>query len=294
MNYVFRVFAFLIFGAVLLTKGEDVAGDELAAIGLSVNSRERALFFFNPVDGKVTRTATSPFRAQGFGSDVLDLGLAYGGGHFWAMGYSVNLGPRPLYKIDGAKGAIAETLNSEFRPNGFGKDLAKLSLTFGDGFLWALGDGIYTGRRALYKISPTNGTTVATLTFDARPPRFDKDYADGGAAFGDGHIWFLGESALNNGRPLYKVNVKDGAVAPAITTRFRSLENDVAKIGLAYGRGFLWAFGNSVNGRARPLFKINPTDGTIAETISTSFAPPGSATDVAALGLAYISRPKAE
>lgn len=55
-------------------------------------------------------------------------------GQLSALGNSVSGGPRPLYLISPANGNITATLNTPFRPPGYGNDLAPLGLAYGGGF----------------------------------------------------------------------------------------------------------------------------------------------------------------
>lgn len=264
--------------------------DELAALGFSINNGPRDLYRISPDNGGLDQSLTTSFRPPGFGTDVANLGLAYGGGWLWALGFSINSGPRDLYRIDPATGRIAQTLTTAFRPPGFGNDVIPLSLAYGDGHLWALGFSINNGPRPLYKIDPANGSIVQTLTTPFRPPGFGNDYANLGMAYGGGYLWALGISVNNGPRPLHKISPVNGGIVQTLTTTFRppGFGNDVASLGLAYGNGHLWALGFSINNGPRDLYRINPASGSIDQTVRTPFRPPGFGTDIASLGLAYI------
>jgi len=223
-------------------------------------------------------------------SSLLGAPIASGAGSLWAFGYSVNEGPRPLYKINPANGSIAQTLTTSFRPEGFGTDVANLGLAYGAGNLWALGYSVNEGPRPLYRINMANGGLAQTLTTPFRPPGYGNDVAGLlSLAAGGGYLWALGYSVNNSQRPLYKISPANGGIAQTLTTPFRpeGFGNDVAALGMAYGGGYLWAFGYSVNEGPRPLYKINPTNGALVQTLTTPFRPQGFGNDIGTFGLAY-------
>ena len=262
----------------------------LWVFGYSTSSGPRPLYQVSPTNGTITATLTTPFRPPGFGSDIAPLGLAYGGGYLWALGYSVNNSALPLYKIDPISGGLAQTLSSPFYPPGFGNTVADfINLACGAGHLWALGYPVNNGPRPLYKCNPTNGAVVRTLSSPFRPPGYGNDVANKGMAYGAGCLWAFGLSVNNGPRPLYKFSPTNGILLETITTSFRPLGygTDVDALGLTYGVGHLWALGYSIDNGRRPLYKINPANGTIVQTLTTSFRPPGYGIDAAPLGLTF-------
>ena len=68
-------------------------------LGDLVNKRVRSLFKVDPKTGQIVQTIPTTFKPVPTGSDVADIGLAYGDGFLWGFGYAVNNGGRPLYKI---------------------------------------------------------------------------------------------------------------------------------------------------------------------------------------------------
>src|SRR5262245_53368996 len=96
----------------------------LWALGNSVGGGPRPLYQISPTNGAITATLSTPFRPPGYGNDLAPLGLAYGGGYLWAIGYSADNSALPLYKINPANGAVAQTLSSPFYPPGFGNTMA--------------------------------------------------------------------------------------------------------------------------------------------------------------------------
>jgi hypothetical protein len=262
----------------------------LSAFGNSVSGGPRPLYLISPTNGNIIATLITPFRPPGYGNDLAPLGLGYGGGYLWALGYSADNSALPLYKIDPANGAVARALASPFYPPGFGNTVADLiNLASGGGYLWALGYPVNNGPRPLYKCNPTNGALVQTLSSPFRPPGYGNDVANKGMAYGAGSLWAFGLPVNNGLRPLYRFSPTNGTLLQTITTAFQPLGfgTDVDALGLAYGADHLWALGYSVNNGPRPLYKINPSDGSIVQTLITPFRPPGYGTDVAALGLTF-------
>ncbi len=250
------------------------------------------MFRLSVETGQTIQTITTPFRPEGFGSDVTEAGLVFGDGALWALGKSVNYGGRPLYKIDVAAGQIAETFATAFKPAGLGPDVGARGLVFGDGYLWAFGDPPNTASaRPLYKLDPKNGKLLETRTTSFKTPGVGTALANIGFAFGEGHLWGFGYPVNGGARPLYQIDPANRTISKTIFTSFKAapLGTDVASLGLAYGGGSLWAFGYAVNNGARPLYRISPADGKISQTISTLFrGQPGA--DVADVGLAYVTR----
>lgn len=203
------------------------------------------------------------------------------GGSLYAFGNFINGGPRPLYKINPTNGLITQTITSAF-VSGTG-DLVGSGLAYGGGYLYGIGKSVNSGPRPLYKVNPTTGSIAQTVTSAFRP--FGDDLGDLGLAYSGGYLYAFGFSVNSGPRPFYKINPTNGSIAQTITSSFQPLGNDIGNIGLAYGGGYLWAFGNSVNLAPRPLYKINPANGSIAQIITSVFVKGRG--DVGNFGLAY-------
>jgi hypothetical protein len=265
-------------------------GGELAGLGQSVNNRPRPLYRINPENGQVTSTVLTPFSAATPASDLAELGLASGDGALWSLGYSVNLGPRALYKLNPANGSLLQKIDTALRPEGLGDDFVPRSLAYGEGFVWGLGDLVNKRVRSLFKIDSKTGQIVQTIPTTFKPVPTGSDVADIGLAYGNGFLWGFGYAVNNGGRPLYKISPKDGTIVETLMTTFRPavLQSDVASHGLAYGGGHLWALGYSVNKGPRPLYKISPATGQTVQTITSGIKADNFGGDIAPFGLAYI------
>jgi len=248
-----------------------VQADYLIVFGRSerAGTRERPLYKIDLADGHIVQTITSPFIE--LGPDVSSE-LAYGGGYLWGLGLSEHAGrgPRPLYKIDPDSGAIVQSTASPFAR--LGPDLYR-GLVYGDGYLWGIGlaGDAGTGHRPLYQIDPADGRIVQSFTspFTGYGRELTTDLAYGG-----GYLWGIGPAAYagEGRRRLYQIDPADGRIVQAIATPFTGVGPGLVRQ-LVYGGGYLWGLGQSANtgtGR-RPLFKIDPTNGRLVQTIITPF-----------------------
>jgi len=276
--------------ALLVLSSLPVPGDELMGFGYSMNNGARPLLKLNPADGQLGQSVTTTFSPQRVGNDVVDLGVAYGDGGIWVLGYSANLGPRPLYKVNPADGTVLQTVSTVLRPEGLGHDFITRSLAYGDGYIWGLGYLALKPTRPLYKLDPKTGQIAQTIMTTINSAGVGNDLAKIGLAYGDGFLWGFGY-AVNGARPLYKINPKDGAIAQTLTSNFNAgtPTTDVATLGLAHGAGHLWALGQSVNNGMRPLYKISTATGQTVQTITTALKASAFGGDMAVLGLAFVS-----
>lgn len=205
----------------------------------------------------------------------------------FALGYSVNNGPRLLLKISPATGEILAQVPTPFRPVPLGSDAAELGMSYGDGSLWLLQDSVNNAARSLHRLDPATGKMTSIPT-DLRPVLLAPDFFKRTLAFGGGSIWGLGESINNGSRPLYKLDPASGKILQTIPSDIKPLGYgaDLIDLGLAYGQGFLWGLSHSTNNNPRALFKIDPATGRIVKTFPSAFRV-SPAQDAARLGFTF-------
>jgi hypothetical protein len=128
-----------------------------------------------------------------------------------------------------------------------------------NGHLWAHSAGLYIDSYLLWKINPTNGNVVQTLTSGVTAPV-------GGMAYANGYFWAHSASMDYRNYLLWKINPTNGNVVQTLTSGVN------APVGaLAYANGYLWAHSEYFN---YVLWKINPANGSVVQTLASGVPGP--------------------
>lgn len=275
-----RLLSALILGAV------PVQADSLIQIGWSVNGGPRPILVMDVATGRTTERGPGNFASGSPVSDVTDLGLGGEDGDLWALGYSVNRGPRPLIRLRAADGAIVSTTTTELSPSGVLPDLVTRSLTYGDGWIYGLGTSINGGRRPLHRIHPDTGRITRSVVTELGPFEAD-EYRPMGMAYGNGSLWCLARNSGDTPQ-LRRLDPATGRILlrVAVGRDPKGALPRLAEFGMAHGDGSLWMLGSSVNSGPRPIYRIDPMSGRILSMVETDRRPLGSS-DSTVFGLVY-------
>ena len=128
-------------------------------------------------------------------------------------------------------------------------------------YFFAHSASTYNLNYVLWKLNPTNGSLVQTLTSGVTAPV-------SGMAYAKGYLW--AHSA--NNVLLWKIDPATGSVLQTLTSGVPAPVG-----GLAYANGYLWAHSANAYGLNYLLWKINPTNGNLVQTLVSGASLPVAA-----------------
>lgn len=122
----------------------------------------------------------------------------------------------------------------------------------------------FNGSYRLYTIDPSDGTLLKTVPTSVEI---------GELTSGNGFLWVISVAPVNGRFQIYRISPNSGSVLQTLTSNLDATYPSVGVGGLAYGNGSLWAMsrGTSIGVEAdQYIYEINPANGNLIRTISTS------------------------
>ncbi|MFA6289349.1 MAG: S8 family serine peptidase [Opitutaceae bacterium] len=187
-------------GGTLLRQFDLVGADVGDTMGVAfdgrllwVTDRTRTIKKFDPVTGELVGSLLT----AGAGSQLH--GIAWEGANLW-VGSTIS-GYHYVYRVDRVTGSVLQTISL---PVTYSTGRSPF-ITFGEGALWVMGTDSFTGKSALYKVNPVNGSLLAKINLAASVLN------TWGLAYFNGALWTASNQGTEAGR-VYKLNPVTGAV----------------------------------------------------------------------------------